>query len=547
MKTSVTQLFARKALVTALASATLCGSVGFISSAYAQETTAVIRGIVTDMSGDPVQEAEVTITSEGTGITRTVTTDENGSYYVRNLPAGVAYTITADAPGLQKAITEEQSLTVGQTAILNYALSAEEEVLVVAQAIQSANTAIGPNAVFDLQTLQDSPSVNRNINDIIQQDPRLYVDQSRGDVDAVQCNGANPRYNSLTVDGIRLNDGFGLNSNGYPTQRMPFPYDAISSVAVELAPMSVVYGGFSACNINAVTKTGRNEIFGSVFLDYGSDSLRGDKLEGDSVESQDYEETRWGFELGGAIIKDKLFFYGAYEKYDGADLNERGALGTGAVNEVPVTQAELDQIAQIARDVYGFDPGRSVSEVFDFEDEKYLAKIDWYATDKQRLAVTYMYNDSFNFTPSDGDLDEFEFDKHFYKRGAELTSYNFTLYSDWTDNFSTEIRYSLSEVDFLQQSVAGKDFAEMRVELDEVDVYLGQDDSRQANDLNYDIEQLVIRGTYVLGNHSITAGYETESTDVYNLFYQHTDTEIRFDGIDNFAAGQASRVYLSSP
>ena len=154
MKTSVTQLFARKALVTALASATLCGSVGFISSAYAQETTAVIRGIVTDMSGDPVQEAEVTITSEGTGITRTVTTDENGSYYVRNLPAGVAYTITADAPGLQKAITEEQSLTVGQTAILNYALSAEEEVLVVAQAIQSANTAIGPNAVFDLQTLQ---------------------------------------------------------------------------------------------------------------------------------------------------------------------------------------------------------------------------------------------------------------------------------------------------------------------------------------------------------------------------------------------------------
>jgi len=546
MKTSVAQLFARNALASALASATLFGAVGVVNTAYAQETTAVIRGIVTDLSGDAVVDAEVTITSRGTGITRTVSTDANGSYYVRNLPAGVSYTITADAPGLQKAITEEQSLTVGQTAVLNYSLSAEEEVLVVGQAIQSANTAIGPNAVFDLQTLQDSPSVNRNINDIIQQDPRLYVDQSRGDVDAVQCNGANPRYNSLTVDGMRLNDGFGLNSNGYPTQRMPFPYDAISSVAVELAPMSVVYGGFSACNINAVTKTGRNELFGSVFLDYGSDSLRGDKLEGDSIESQDYDETRWGFELGGAIIKDKLFFYGAYEKYDGADLNERGALGTGAVNEVPVTQAELDQIAQIARDVYGFEPGRSVSEVFDFEDEKYLAKIDWYATDNQRLAVTYMYNDSFNFTPSDGDLDEFEFDKHFYKRGAELTSYNFTLYSDWTDNFSTEIRYSLSEVDFLQQSVAGKDFAEMRVELDEVDVYLGQDDSRQANDLNYDIEQLVIRGTYVLGNHSIRAGYETESTDVYNLFYQHTDTEIRFDGIDNFAAGQAARVYYGN-
>ena len=154
-------------------------------------------------------------------------------------------------------------------------------------------------------------------------------------------------------------DGFGLNSNGYPTQRMPFPYDAISSVAVELAPMSVIYGGFSACNINAVTKTGANEWFGSGFIDYGSDSLRGDRLEGDKIAGQGYSETRYGVELGGAIIKDKLFFYAAYEKYDGADLNERGALGSGAVNEVNVTQAELDRIAQIARDVYGFDPGNT--------------------------------------------------------------------------------------------------------------------------------------------------------------------------------------------
>ena len=78
----------------------------------------------------------------------------------------------------------------------------------------------------------------------------------------------NPHYNSLTVDGVRLNDGFGLNSNGYPTQRMLFPYDAISSVAVEILD-SVVYGGFSACNINAVTKTGGNEMFGSAFFDKG--------------------------------------------------------------------------------------------------------------------------------------------------------------------------------------------------------------------------------------------------------------------------------------
>ena len=523
-------------------------AVGFSFSpvSQAQETTAEVRGIVADGAGTPIEGATVTVTSRSTGISKTVEASATGSYSVRGLPAGVIYDVEVVATGLQKSTTSNVSLAVGQSAVLNYNLSAVDEIVVTAEQIVLAETAIGPNAIFDVTALQDSPSVNRNINDIIQQDPRLYVDQSRGDVDAVQCNGANPRYNSLTVDGVRLNDGFGLNSNGYPTQRMPFPYDAISSVAVEMAPMSVVYGGFSACNINAVTKTGGNEIFGSAFFDYGSDDLRGDKLEGDSIAQQDYSETRFGFELGGALIEDELFFYAAYEQYNGADLNNRGAIGSGAVNEVQVTQAELDRIAQIARDVYGYEPGRTVSEAFDFDDEKYLTKLDWYASDTQRLSFTYMYNDSFNFTPSDGDLDEFEFDKHFYKRGAELTTYTLNWYADWSDNFSTEIRYSYNEVDFLQASVSGLDFGEMRIELDEVDVYLGQDDSRQANDLDWEVEQLVARGTYRMDDHTVTFGYERDTSDIFNLFYQHVDTEIRFDGIDNFEAGQASRVYYGN-
>ena len=157
-----------------------------------------------------------------------------------------------------------------------------------------------------------------------------------------------------------------------------------------------------------------------------------------------------------------------------------------------------------------------------------------------------MYNDSFNYAASDGDLDEFEFDKHFYRRGAELTSYNINWYADWSENFSTEVRYSYSEVDFLQASVSGLDFAEFRIELDEVDVYLGQDDSRQANDLDWEVEQLVARGTYTMDDHTITFGYERDSSDIYNLFYQHVDTEIRFDGIDNFELGNAARIYYGN-
>ena len=543
MHPSLTKIFARRALVRAIAGASVVGSFGLTAPVQAQETTAAVRGVVTS-GGQPVAGAKVTARSLGTGLSRSTTTDATGNYFIRQLPAGVNYSIRVTSPQ-GSASTERVNLAVGQQAQLDYALNAIEEVVVMGTAVEVADTAIGPTAVFDISDLQDSPAINRNINDVIQQDPRIYVDQSSS-ADAIQCNGANPRFNSLTVDGIRLNDGFGLNSNGYPTQRMPFPFDAISSVAVEMAPMSVIYGGFSACNINAVTKSGSNELAGSVFLDYTDDNMRGDTLEGDDVQITDFDETRYGFELGGAIIEDKLFFYGAYEKYEGVDFNDRGAIGSGAVNEVLVTQGELDEIARIARDVYQFDPGTSTPGTIDFEDEKYIGKLDWYMTDTQRLALSYMYNESVNATPSDGENVEFEFSDHFYNRGAELDSYIASLYSDWTENFSTEIRIARTEVDFVQVPRAGNDFGEIRVELEDVDVYLGGDDSRHANALEYTIDQFVARGRYQLGAHTITGGYEREAYDIFNLFYQHVDTEIRFGSIDNFRNGLADRVYYGN-
>ncbi|MEL7312627.1 MAG: TonB-dependent receptor [Pseudomonadota bacterium] len=562
MKTSTSSYYLRKVAASLLACFSLAAVLAS-APAVAQETTGSVRGVITGPNGEPVSGATVTVTSLSTGLTRTVSTDANGLYFVRQLPAGVSYNVivTSDKGN---AVTESLPLTVGQQAQLNYALNPIEELVVLGTITEVAETAIGPTAVFDLEALQNSPAINRNINDIIGQDPRVYIDQS-SNADSIQCNGANPRFNSLTVDGIRLNDGFGLNSNGYPTQRMPFPFDAVSGVAVELAPMSVIYGGFSACNINAVTKSGGNELSGSVFVDFTSDSFIGDSIEGNTSQISDFDETRYGFELGGALIKDKLFFYGAYERYDGVDFNDRGAIGSGAINEVAVSQADLDEIAQISRDIYGFDPGTSSPSNFEFEDEKYIAKLDWYASDTQRVAFTYMFNDSTNTTPSDGEGNEFEFSEHFYNRGAELNSAILSLYSDWTPNFSTELRISRTDVDFVQEPRAGDLFGEFRIELADVDVYLGGDDSRHANALNYTIDQLVARGRYQADDHTITFGYEREAYDIFNLFYQHVDTEVRFsasdatlnddnatpaqinaEAIDNFRQGLANRVFYGN-
>ena len=294
-----------------------------------------------------------------------------------------------------------------------------------------------------------------------------------------------------------------------------------------------------------MTKSGGNNCSGSVFYDYTGDSLRGDKLEGDSIQTGDYTEERYGINFGGPIIQDKLFFFAAYEKLEGANLFDRGPIGSGTVNEIMVTQAELDEIVSIANTLYQYDPG-SIPLSKDHEDEKFLLKLDWNINEDHRMAFTYTYNDGENFTQADGDNNEFEFSNHLYERGAELNSYAATVYSDWTDNFSTEVRVAYLEIDNRQLSVGGTDFGEIRVELADVDVYLGGDDSRQSNKLDYDVTNFAFKGRYDLEGHNLIFGIEREDLDVFNLFVQHTETEIRFRGMDNFRNGFASAIYYNN-
>lgn len=519
----------------------------FSQFASALETSSAIRGVVTDASGTPLAGATVTVLNEGTSFSRDTQTNESGQFLIRNLPVSSGYTVTATNSGYSSKSFGDIGLILGETTDLsfNLGLVGVIEELVVTGSRLKTQVAVGPSASFDLQTLERVPAINRNITDIIRIDPRIYVDESRGDINSVQCGGKNSRFNSLTVDGVKTNDSFGLNANGYPTERMPFSFDAINQVAVELAPFDVRYGGFSACNINAVTKSGSNEFSGSFFYDYSDDDLRADSLEGDKIETGAYDETRWGVTLGGPIIQDTLFFFAAYEKLEGANLFDRGAIGSGAVNEVQISQAEIDEIVDISRNLYQYDPGGVPSSLAN-EDEKLLVKLDWYLSDRQRLSFTYNYNDGNNFTESDGDLDEFEFENHLYERGAELNSYVATLYSDWTDNFSTEVRVGYLDLENRQNSVGGTDFGEIRVELADVDVYLGGDDSRQSNELSYDVLSYSFRGNYQFNDHSISFGIEREELEVFNLFVQHTETEIRFDGIDNFRNGFADAIYYNN-
>ncbi|MGK2925565.1 MAG: TonB-dependent receptor [Lysobacterales bacterium] len=534
----------------------------------AQETTSAIRVTVYGPEGEPLSGIAVTTTDTRTGGSRTSTTNASGLVLERQLAVGGPYTVKASSGNFADQTVTDIDLRLGDTytVVLQLGSSMMEEVIVTAAQIRGEQLALGPSSVFGLQDLQDMPAINRDLRDVIRNDPRLYIDPAYAG-GAVHCAGANPRFNSLTVDGVRMNDQFGLNSNGYPTERQPFAYDSIEQVAVELAPFDVFYGQFTACNINAVTKSGSNEWHGSVFYDYTSDSLKGDKLEDESLDTGDYDETRYGATLGGPIIQDKLFFFLAYEKLDGANQFDRVAAGGPASGRVVrgASQAQIDEIAAIARDVYGYTPGDAVKSLAN-EDEKYTIKLDWDINESHRANYAYNYNDGFNWAESDDDDTEYEFSDHYYERGAELKSHTGALFSNWTEKFSTELRVSSLDLNNRQKSRAGGEFGEVQVETwndDDGDglyssavVYMGTDDSRQTNFLNYEALSFKIAGNYTMGDHLLTAGYEQDDLDVFNLFIQETRTENRYDEecgptnpngcIEAFREGRPDDIYYQN-
>ncbi|MEI6895657.1 MAG: carboxypeptidase regulatory-like domain-containing protein, partial [Colwellia sp.] len=234
-------------------------ALGLSTTAMANLTTSAIKGQIEGPSGNPAVGATVTITHVPSGTTKTATVNAAGIFVAKGLRVGGPYKVIVDSNIFEDTIVNDVYLTLGETYPLSVALHRESEletIVITGQSISAQAMSAGPSAHFNADDLRNAPSINRDLIDIVRIDPRVYIDESRSG--AIQCGGSSPRFNSLTVDGVRMNDSFGLNSNGYPTTRIPFSFDSIEQVSVELAPFDVKYGGFTACNINAVTKSGTN-------------------------------------------------------------------------------------------------------------------------------------------------------------------------------------------------------------------------------------------------------------------------------------------------
>ncbi len=533
--------------------AALCSSVALAAMAVsvpviAQEITSSIRGTVVDASGNPISGVEVTVVHVPSGSRGTYTTNSSGAFFARGLRPGGPYNVDVAASGnYQGQSFEGLTLNVSEPLPLTIPLAASgasvEEIEVVASRIAAIRS--GGSSSYGADMIDKMPSIGRDLKSTIRANPFVSIDS--GSNDALSIGGANNRFNSLTVDGIRQDDDFGLNGNGYPTQRSPISIDAVEQVGVSPAPFSVEFNKFTGGQINVVTKSGTNEFHGTAFYQYRDQSLAGDKsvtVDGDDldVDLGTFENKFWGATLGGPIIKDKLFFFASYEKFDGSTPNTTGATGSGAASEVSgVNVADVERIDAIASS-YGIDNMYGGDDSIAESDEKIFFKLDWNINDNHRAFASYQYTDGNSLSLTDHGGNRFAFLSHNYNRSEKLQAYNFQVFSDWTDNFSTELKVGYKKNETGQVGLAlDQGIGEIQVRTSDDGnsgtVYMGIDDSRHSNALNNKTWQAKLKADYVSGDHTITAGYEYDAVDVFNLFIQRTRGIWQFNSIDDFEAG----------
>ena len=529
------------------------------AAASAQQITSGIVGTITDENGAPINGASVTITDTRTGAERKLTTGASGTFSASGLVTGGPYTVATTADGYEGQTVNDIITTLQGNTSLSFSLaSGGGEIVVTGSRVRATTLAVGPGTSFGAEVLANAPSFNRDVRDVIRIDPRVSLDRDDGGSgqDRISCLGGNDRGNTFTVDGIAQSDIYGLNDTGFSARSStPLPYDAIRETQVQFAPFDVDYGQFTGCAINVVTKSGTNEYKAGAYFEYSDAGMRGKSLPGVPKVAPIKPEKRWGVNLGGPIIKDRLFVFGAYEHHEAGQSQDDGPTGAGYANpQTGISLAQFNEIRDVLKTTYGIDTGDLVTSR-DYKSDRYFGRIDWQITDNHRLEGTYQRLEESTVRPDDlftGSSPQAIGANTYYLSGTVSDYYSGRLYSQWNDNFSTELRYARSEITDRQDPVGGGEaqlgspIPRIIVGIDNATgndgaVLAGPGTSRSANDLRTKITQYRAVANLTAGDHRIKFGAELNQADLFNLFVQNATGTLAFESLADLRAGLLSR------
>ncbi len=507
----------------------------------AQVTTSNIRGTVMDDENLPLLGANIVALHTPTGTKYGAITNEEGRFNLLNLRVGGPYEVTISYIGFKTETSSDLYLTLGATLNLDLKLKSDSQALEEVVLVSDRGTGTfgsdrtGAETSVGKRELTRLPTISRSAQDFTRLEPT-----SSGN----SFGGRNDQFNNFSLDGAIFNNPFGLDSPtpGGQTGAQPISLDAIDQIQVSTAPYDVTQSGFTGASVNAVTKSGTNELHGTVYGFFRNEDLTGGKIKGEDVVKPKLSQNQYGFSIGGPIVKNKLFFFANFEKDERDDLGSNGWIpntGTGAINESRVLESDLIAVQSALADV-GYDTGRYEGFTYGSSSTKGIFKLDWNINDKNRLAFIYNFLDASSEKPAHPtaiqkrgpNFTTLQFENSGYEINNKLNSIQLELNSTLSDEVTNKLQVGYTHFDDFRNPLSAPAPSINITKGGTNYIIAGHEPFSVNNRLDQKVYQLTNNLNIFKGNHTYTVGFSFEKFEFDNSFNLTAYGFDLFGGVD---------------
>lgn len=525
----------------------ICLIMAFAVSATAQVTTSSMSGTVKTTTGEALVGATITLTHVPTGSVYTAVTRTGGRYDIANINTGGPYRIQVSFVGFQPGLREEVFVNLGETENQNFTLSDEQqqltEVVVAGRARARETGKGGAETSIGRDKMANLPTVGRNISDFLRFTPQAKITGDGG----IAIAGQNNRYNSFYIDGAINNDVFGLSAsgtNGGQTGAPPISIDAIDQFQVVISPYDASLGNFTGGGINAITRSGTNETTGSIYYFFRNQDLSGKTPTGskeDASKLAKFANKTYGFRIGGPIIKNKLFYFLNAEM----QRDERPAPFDFSNYQGSVTQNDINTLQQFLRNTYNYDPGGYLDNPEKLTADRITAKVDWNMNTKNKLSISYRYNNAERYNTSTSAVQSINFYNNGYIMPSKSHSASLELNSRFRRSNNNRLLITYTGV-VDDRGPLGDPFPRIRIRDGASSLFIGTEEFSTANKLTQDNIALFDVFKIYKGKHTLSIGTDNELSRSYNVFIRQNYGSYDFPNLQTFLSGGKATTYNRS-
>ncbi len=424
--------------------------------AQTQITTAVVEGVVTDASGAVLPGVDVEIRNADTNLTRSLVTDRDGRFVAPQLPSG-RYTVTFKLAGFATIVHENVLATVGDAVRLNPVMKLSgvaETVTVNAESPTVQTTRTAAASTLDQTTIESTPILGRKFEDLLTLTPGVSVVQGP-DGDEITFSGQRGVFNNISLDGGDYNNGFFGEQVGGQRAAIDITLEAVKEFQVIATGASAEFGRTAGGIVNVITKSGTNQVKGSLFHYQRFEGLTSNTSDGKPL--KDFRREQFGGTVGGPLARDKAFFFlafeGVRENLQRPNLSE--AIGapcpvsspTLAANAALIdSSADCQRLALLGffRARRGQDEGQPVDHAID--NNATLAKLDWNLSPTNNLSASYNFDYSRN-TNQTFDVATYGNSANGIEGPSKINVLNVNLFTTITANKLNEFHLTYSRED----------------------------------------------------------------------------------------------------